>query len=442
MPLPVEDQAFEQVGPAQERAVGGGRASKHDVIAAAGADVATVDREFFAAQAAATRLLVDRLGDFDRLAPSRGGMDVDLDDAGIRRDPDDIHARIGGRLVTFQMDRGVELRRGRFDGGDELEIILQPFERRHEDANAALARLHRQRGAHGHARCGRGGDDRGRWAVAAARVARVDAVAAVGNGLGEELRIGQLLALAHRVGRHDVRIIEGTKSRQRAERQARADRRLPRYEKQASPRCLPDLADPTLAALRGPTLHRQHVAYRRCRLALFAHALGRIFECGLRVRAIKSEARCQRLSEPLRILRARSRSGALGRDARRVMPNRLAVASPIEAEGPPRHGLAGIPFARPVVQQSSGRKPLSQPADQVVGAHALGRTEGGGVPLHRLMVVDRNESRLTTHGEAHVVARKLAVDLFTQRVERRPCRVGQGIAHARLFRDARHLHLE
>ena len=35
-------------------------------------------------------------------------------------------------------------------------------------------------------------------------------------------------------------------------------------------------------------------------------SLGRIFECGLRVRAIKSEARCQRLSEPLRILRAQA----------------------------------------------------------------------------------------------------------------------------------------
>src|SRR5215831_20698041 len=49
MALPIQDQAFEQVGPAQERAVGSGRSSQYDVIAAAGSDVATIDHEFVAA---------------------------------------------------------------------------------------------------------------------------------------------------------------------------------------------------------------------------------------------------------------------------------------------------------------------------------------------------------------------------------------------------------
>jgi hypothetical protein len=100
MALPIQDQAFEQVGPAQERAVGSGRSSQYDVIAAAGSDVATIDHEFVGAQPTETCLLIKCLRDVDGFAPSRGGMDIDLDDAGIRRDLDDVQSRVGRRLVT------------------------------------------------------------------------------------------------------------------------------------------------------------------------------------------------------------------------------------------------------------------------------------------------------------------------------------------------------
>ena len=59
MPLPIEHQALEQIGPAQERAVGRRRAAEHDVIAAAGAGVAAVDHELVGAEPGEPRLLVE-----------------------------------------------------------------------------------------------------------------------------------------------------------------------------------------------------------------------------------------------------------------------------------------------------------------------------------------------------------------------------------------------
>ena len=51
MVVPVGDQAAEQVGPAQDRAVGRRRPAEHDVVAAAGAGVPAVDHELLGAQA-------------------------------------------------------------------------------------------------------------------------------------------------------------------------------------------------------------------------------------------------------------------------------------------------------------------------------------------------------------------------------------------------------
>ena len=58
--LPVQDQALQQVGPAQERAVVRRRAADHDVVAAAGAGVPAVDHELVGAEPGLARLLVDR----------------------------------------------------------------------------------------------------------------------------------------------------------------------------------------------------------------------------------------------------------------------------------------------------------------------------------------------------------------------------------------------
>ena len=46
------------------------------------------------------------------------------------------------------MDRQIELGGGRFDRGEQLEIVLELLDRRHEHAEPAVARLDRERGAH------------------------------------------------------------------------------------------------------------------------------------------------------------------------------------------------------------------------------------------------------------------------------------------------------
>ena len=63
MTLPIEQQALEQIGPAQERAVGGIAAAEHDVIAAAGAGVAAVDHELVGAEARLMRVFVEAARD-------------------------------------------------------------------------------------------------------------------------------------------------------------------------------------------------------------------------------------------------------------------------------------------------------------------------------------------------------------------------------------------
>ena len=76
-------------------------------------------------------------------------MDVDLDDAGIGRDAEIQQARIAaGRRVAFDEHRLAEFLGGVLDRGDEVEIILGAFGRRHEDEEMAVARLEGHGGAH------------------------------------------------------------------------------------------------------------------------------------------------------------------------------------------------------------------------------------------------------------------------------------------------------
>ena len=150
-PQRIEHQALEQIGPPQERAVGGIQAAEHDVIAAAGAGMAAVDHEFVGAEPRQMRVLVNAARDVDSFAPRRRRLDVDLDDAGVGRHFEHIEPRIGRRRVAFDVDRQIELGGGRFDGRDQIEIVVERFDRRHENAQAAVAHLDRQSGAHRHA---------------------------------------------------------------------------------------------------------------------------------------------------------------------------------------------------------------------------------------------------------------------------------------------------
>src|SRR5688572_7924420 len=62
MMLPVAEEATEQIGPAQEGAVGGRGSADDQMISSAGADVPAIDHEFFRAQSGQARFMVKRGG--------------------------------------------------------------------------------------------------------------------------------------------------------------------------------------------------------------------------------------------------------------------------------------------------------------------------------------------------------------------------------------------
>src|SRR4051795_9774212 len=75
-------------------------------------------------------------------------MQVHLDHAGVRRDPDDIEARIVRRWVALDVHWRCELCGSGLDGCENGEIVLESAEIRHEHTEPTIARLNRERGAH------------------------------------------------------------------------------------------------------------------------------------------------------------------------------------------------------------------------------------------------------------------------------------------------------
>ena len=148
MALPVQHEALQQIGPAQERRILRRAAADHDVIAAAGAGVAAVDQELVGAEPRLGGVLIEAERDVDRLAPVLRRLDVDLDHAGIGRHLDHLDARIVRRRIALDMHLHLQFLGGRLDRRDQFEIILQLLDRRHEGAQHAVADFDRHRGAH------------------------------------------------------------------------------------------------------------------------------------------------------------------------------------------------------------------------------------------------------------------------------------------------------
>ncbi len=178
------------------------------------------------------------------------------------------------------------------------------------------------------------------------------------------------------------------------------------------------------------------------KLALFQHPVNRVLKSRLHATVRDAKLRRHCFGEAFRIIRRRRASVALARDQIGVPPHRLAVAPPGEREGPARRRLARIPFAEPVMQQPLRREFSAQPACQFIGQHALALAERRDGPFGRLIIVDRHEGRLAAHREPHVVRRKVRVDLFAERVERRPRLIGKRPRDARRLGHARDAHLE
>ncbi len=139
MVVPVGQQAGQQVGPTQERAVGRRRAAEHEVVAAAGAGVASVEHELLARQPRLPGRVVQELGVVDQLVPVVRRMDVDLDHPRVGRHLQHLQTRVARRRITFEHDLQPQLGGGGLDGGQQVEVVLQVLQRRHEDVERAAA---------------------------------------------------------------------------------------------------------------------------------------------------------------------------------------------------------------------------------------------------------------------------------------------------------------
>ena len=102
--VPEQQQAGQQLGLAQEGAVGRCHAAHYKVVATASAGMASVLHELFGGQARLESHLVEKLGVPDQFAPVRHRVDVDLDDARIRRDLQQLQAWVTRRRVAFEHD--------------------------------------------------------------------------------------------------------------------------------------------------------------------------------------------------------------------------------------------------------------------------------------------------------------------------------------------------
>ena len=138
--VPVKDQAGQQFGATQERAVGRRGAAQHKVVAAPCAGVAAIGHEFFSAQAGFKGGLVQKLGVVDQLAPVVRGMDIDFDHARVGGDLQHLEARIAWRRVALQHELHVQLLGGGFHRREQAQVILQAGQRRHEHVQHAAGR--------------------------------------------------------------------------------------------------------------------------------------------------------------------------------------------------------------------------------------------------------------------------------------------------------------
>ncbi|MCY1214496.1 hypothetical protein D9M72_263100 [compost metagenome] len=337
--VPVQQQAGQQLGPAQERAVGGRGAAHHEVVAAAGAGVAAVGHELLGRQARLERGVVEELGVVDQFLPVVGRVDVDFDHARVGRHGQHLQARIARRRIAFHHDAHAQLLRGGFDGGDEVEVVLQARQRRHEDVEhargaafllgrgavgaARVAHLDAQRGARDPvgrfaaqrlARGGRGGigsscrialrriagalhaqrrGHHGRRAEGVGHLAQVGAGHRGGGGIARAVvgRAGQRGARRGRVALDEVGVVALAGPRLRVERQAVAHGRIARDQEQAVVAQEPGAGLPAGAGERGRVavgvagLDGQHVADHRVELlrehAAQAHAFEFVVELGV-----------------------------------------------------------------------------------------------------------------------------------------------------------------
>ena len=130
--VPVGQQAPQQVGPPQEGTVRRRRSAQHQMIPAARPGVPAVQHEFLRAQPRLARLLVQAHRVLDQFVPAGRRMDVDFDHTRVRGHLEILQTMVVRWRIALDHHRHTD-RRGRvLNRRDQVQIVLQPADGRHE----------------------------------------------------------------------------------------------------------------------------------------------------------------------------------------------------------------------------------------------------------------------------------------------------------------------
>ena len=375
--LPERDDAAQQIGAAQERAVGRRRPAEGQVVAAAGARVRAVEMERLGAEARRAGVGVHAGGDVDQLRPRRGRVDVDLEDARVGGDRERDEPRIDRAAGTPRARSAGRARRPRRSTTPTRSTVCSTLGIGGRNTKSLPSRPRRtaRRGTSPVRPPCLGTASRAPRSASGLRTA----TARVGRRRRSPGERVERQARAHRRVAGDQREVAA------AQRPVR--RRPPRPFARARHRAPGAAGSPNRRARRGPA-RRARRSRRGARRTEASDGVGRIDVdrgriarravappsaddradlrtpgCSTRpasrarprsMRASVAASRGRRAVVDLRC-RARTRSSASS-DA--VVPQRLAVGAPQQRDLPARERFARIPLALPVVNEAAGREPF------------------------------------------------------------------------------------
>ena len=438
--VPEAQQRFQQVRAAEERAVFRRHGAHHHVIAAASADVAAVQHEFFRCKPHSARFGIKGRGARHHVVPGRGRVDVHLDHAGIRGHGKAQDAAVTRRLVA--LEHHLALCRGRrpLDRRDQRQPILGPVERWDKDVQQAIPRLHRKRRPDPTTECARHRVERGERGLHFERIQ-----------LRVRLQFGRIdPGEARQRQAHAGRAVAGHEEdltlAHRPEFRLPVPRCAPAAERQhagdSGVQALVEHADDARPLLRIPGLRRfRHDVGRHAALAHQPVRLVLIgFEHGIR---IDMQLRRKRLGEGLcRRLRGITLAGVRVSQQRRVVPDRSAIRTPGRVQRPARRLLTWIMLAGAILHDGTGRPVRQQARQQLARFPPLGWAERIDGPLSPLRIVHRHEGRLAAHGQAQITLMQHLVHGSARLQNRLPLRLRIGLGDPRRLVHARDRHLE
>ncbi|MNV12473.1 hypothetical protein D3C71_1030780 [compost metagenome] len=396
------------------------------MVTTARTGVPAVDHEFLGGQAGLARFFIEELGALDQFIPGGGRLHVDFDHPRVRGDAEVAQAWIARRLIALQQYRAHQFFSGGFDGRDQFKVILDPLQRRHEQVQPAFPRLGTE---------GRTGQPVG-GLVDFGCALFCDGCALALKLTGVRQRRERLIRV---LGMNEW-IFRRFHPGLRPQRQAIAQRRVPRHQTAVLFAQIPAAALP-LIALGGARQRKdlanhlvqplaEHLAQTRplqrlLQTRIFGADVLRQHSFAPEVIEIvfvgwKNEAgrNFQALGDTRQKTSGQRAIGAVVLlfvgDQRAVVPDRHAVAAPVTIERPARQLLAGVPLALPEMHQPLGRVVLAHALEQFGGQPSFIRPQCRGIPLGAVRVINGHKGRLAAHGQAHIALQQVGIDLPAQ----------------------------